>query len=130
MRSHLPTPEPADQQAQTAEPYEHEQPDQEDNAQRRHSGILPLRRNDSAAPGNQTGADGMDHPVTGVRSAPGFNRGIISPAGAPRSAPARRPAPPPASRTVGPSASRTAAGPGRSEEHTSELQSPTNLVCR
>src|SRR2546427_6931210 len=39
-------------------------------------------------------------------------------------APRRPPAPPRRSRASGPTA------PGRSEEHTSELQSQSNLVCR
>src|SRR2546426_5083580 len=51
-------------------------------------------------------------------AAPAPARAPAAPAPAPRPTPASRPTPPPA------------AAPLRSEEHTSELQSPCNLVCR
>src|SRR2546426_5032043 len=60
-------------------------------------------------------------PWAGRRSARGCRR---------RSRPSRRrPPPPPAPPCEGPPES-PARGGGRSEEHTSELQSPCNLVCR
>src|SRR3989454_12584716 len=70
----------------------------------------------------------------GVESGPGFGRRLLRPATRQSRAalffsPARATNP---KRTSTPEASKSmdAQGPARSEEHTSELQSPCNLVCR
>src|SRR2546426_3510585 len=71
---------------------------------------LPIYRGDSSAPSASWSSTGCSRSVA-WRSRPRRET---------RSAPSWPPAPPPSSR----------ARPSRSEEHTSELQSPCNLVCR